>query len=240
MDEKLKRRLVGAIVLVSLAVIFVPMLLEEEPVVNSGITESNIPPRPISNFSSRILPRETGSQTPPAQSRPKPPIKSAVSAPKPHTELGSGASKPKSGPAPKPKPEPKPETASSKPKPEAKVAKPTPKQKPEPKAAKLEPKPEATTPTSGLNTQPSAGQTRTGLSAWVVQVASFGERKNAEKLVKQLIAKKLPAFMEQASVEGKTVFRVRVGPEIDKKKAEKIAALIEKVHKLKSKLRRYP
>ncbi len=58
MNEGLKKRLVGATVLVSLVVIFVPMLLEKEPVLSGSITESNIPPRPNTDFTSRVLPLE--------------------------------------------------------------------------------------------------------------------------------------------------------------------------------------
>jgi DedD protein len=57
-EESLKRRLIGATVLVSLVVIFVPMLLEQEPVVSPTIDESNIPPPPEREFSSRVLPLE--------------------------------------------------------------------------------------------------------------------------------------------------------------------------------------
>ncbi|OQX32022.1 MAG: hypothetical protein C3L25_14055 [Candidatus Sedimenticola endophacoides] len=58
MEEHMKKRLIGATVLVSLAVIFVPMLLQPDPVIETGITESNIPPMPEGRFSSRIIPIE--------------------------------------------------------------------------------------------------------------------------------------------------------------------------------------
>ncbi|MEE9552256.1 MAG: SPOR domain-containing protein, partial [Gammaproteobacteria bacterium] len=49
-------RLVGAAVLVILAVIFIPMLLDDAPDTDNEITRSNIPPKPETNFSSRIIP----------------------------------------------------------------------------------------------------------------------------------------------------------------------------------------
>ena len=58
MDEGLKKRLVGATVLVSLIVIFVPMLLENEPIVDNGISRPAIPPRPPAAFPSRVLPED--------------------------------------------------------------------------------------------------------------------------------------------------------------------------------------
>ena len=59
MDEALKKRLIGATVLVSLVVIFVPMLLEHEPIVSTQIEKTNIPERPKNIFSSSVLPLES-------------------------------------------------------------------------------------------------------------------------------------------------------------------------------------
>jgi len=175
-DEKMKQRLVGAIVLVALVVIFVPMLLDDEPMVISNITKTNIPPQPKRDYPSRIISQKEVQPLRPALSKVEP-AKIVDSAPK------------------------------------AKPAKITPKAKP---------------------------KTRAALSAWVIQVASFSNRANANKLMKRLQKKKLPAFVEQASVNRKTVFRVRVGPEIDHKKAEVIRTRIERELKLKGKIERYP
>lgn len=59
MDEGLKKRLIGATVLVSLVVIFVPMLLEDEPVLSTELEENIIPERSGDDFSSKLLPLET-------------------------------------------------------------------------------------------------------------------------------------------------------------------------------------
>ena len=56
MDEKLKQRMVGAAVLVSMAVIFLPMVLETASDTHESITESNVPPQPKGAFQSRIVP----------------------------------------------------------------------------------------------------------------------------------------------------------------------------------------
>ncbi len=58
MDEGLKKRLIGATVLVSLIVIFVPMLLEKDPVVSTELEENIIPEKPETDFSSRVMPLE--------------------------------------------------------------------------------------------------------------------------------------------------------------------------------------
>ena len=55
MQQRLKERLIGAVVLVMLAVIFIPMILDDTTQTNSVITESNIPPRPEMEFTSRIM-----------------------------------------------------------------------------------------------------------------------------------------------------------------------------------------
>ncbi len=62
MDQNLKERLVGASVLVILAVIFIPMFLSDEPITDDRITETNIPEKPES-FSSRIVPLEPDTET---------------------------------------------------------------------------------------------------------------------------------------------------------------------------------
>jgi len=56
MDIGLKQRLVGAAVLVSLAVIFVPMVLDGPGLGGGQITETNIPPAPEDRFGSQVVP----------------------------------------------------------------------------------------------------------------------------------------------------------------------------------------
>ena len=64
MERRLKERLIGAAVLVLLAVIFIPMLLNDTTEYNSEITGSNIPVRPEAEFSSRIVPLDEGQAQP--------------------------------------------------------------------------------------------------------------------------------------------------------------------------------
>lgn len=56
MDEQLKRRLVGAAVLVLLAVIFIPMILDQPLEPAPRIKSAPVPPKSDENFSSRIIP----------------------------------------------------------------------------------------------------------------------------------------------------------------------------------------
>lgn len=55
MHQRLKERLVGAAVLVVIAVIFIPMLLTG-PVDSGAITKTNIPDRPTEKFNSKLVP----------------------------------------------------------------------------------------------------------------------------------------------------------------------------------------
>lgn len=169
MDDSLKKRLIGATVLVSLIVVFVPMLLQNEPVIDQGIRETNIPLPPKTDFSSRVIPNKT-----------EPP------------------------PLPKPLVQVEPETAS------------VPVDNP------------ATQPPVIATSDPPKVETREGLSAWVIQVGSFSQRENADNLVQQLRAKEFAADIEQVSVKGNTLFRVLIGPEVDRGKAEK---LLERVNR---------
>ena len=165
MDDSLKKRLIGATVLVSLVVIFVPMLLQHEPVLEPGITESNIPVPPKTDFSSRVIPEKS---TPaPVDLKPTPPVDQAT------TDAVSD---------------------------------------------------NTATPPPALARQTPAAQveTREGLSAWMIQVGSFSLRDNADNLVKQLREKAFAADIEQVSVSGTLLYRVLVGPEVDRAKAEKL------------------
>ncbi len=55
MEQKLKERLVGAAVLVAVAVIFIPIIFSDSPE-TEVISGSNIPEKPETNFNSRIIP----------------------------------------------------------------------------------------------------------------------------------------------------------------------------------------
>ena len=66
-------------------------------------------------------------------------------------------------------------------------------------------------------------------SAWVVQIGSFGDRQNAEKEVSSLKAKGFPAFVRRfVTAEDKVLYRVRIGPEKDRSRAEKLSERLSK------------
>jgi len=58
--------------------------------------------------------------------------------------------------------------------------------------------------------------------AWAIQVGSFSDRKNAFSLRNKLRNKKFTAFVESVKTSNGHVYRVRVGPEIKREVAEKL------------------
>ncbi len=59
-------------------------------------------------------------------------------------------------------------------------------------------------------------------TAWIIQVGSFSNKKNAIKLQNKLRNKKFHAFVEAVKTKSELSYRVRVGPEVKKVMAEKI------------------
>ncbi|MBV1909264.1 MAG: SPOR domain-containing protein [Kangiellaceae bacterium] len=74
-------------------------------------------------------------------------------------------------------------------------------------------------------------------AAWVVQVASFSNLKNATNLINKLKQNNFKAYRRQAITDGKTVYRVFVGPYINRREAESASAPITLVSETKVGLR---
>jgi len=62
MEKHLKERLTGAAVLVVTAVIFLPMILDGSNESFTGMSQTNIPPRPDSSFRNNIFPMDEASK----------------------------------------------------------------------------------------------------------------------------------------------------------------------------------
>jgi DedD protein len=78
-----------------------------------------------------------------------------------------------------------------------------------------------------------------GMPSWVTQVASLGSAASAEQMAEKLRGEGYSAFVEQANVGGRTYYRVRVGPEIDRASAERTAAKLGREYN-KPYVQRYP
>ncbi len=70
------------------------------------------------------------------------------------------------------------------------------------------------------------------LVRWVVQVGSFNSSKSAEDLVNQLRLAGLNAYSEKVSSTSGSVYKVRIGPELDRERAAETARKIKAEHKL--------
>lgn len=206
-DTQLKQRLVGAIVLVSLGIIFIPMILSGGDQAANRLSVTNIPEKPDKDFVSRIIPLDKQAPEPAplsadnASKSAKPaPSKSAKIYKAPELAKLKDAEPPKTAPKPVPKPAPK------------VVAKPAAKPKP------------AATPEKG----------------WVAQVGSFSSKSNAYGLRDKLRKKGFSSFVDSIKNNGKTTYRVRIGPETQKAKASEQLARATKITKTKGFVARYP
>ena len=196
MDNSLKQRIVGAVVLIALAVIFLPTLLKEKR--SRGQFESAIPPQPaeLANYvvdpgssaesaqASQITPSTTKpKQVKPRQTKPKPPVTD--------------------GPKRKSRP------AANKAKTETKT---------KDKIAKVAQKTPATISADFKE------------AAWVLQIASFSSKDNANRLITQLKQASFKAYRRKGrDAAGKAVYRVLVGPYIEKPKAKNALPAIKKL-----------
>jgi len=108
-------------------------------------------------------------------------------------------------------PKPQPIVAESDPEPEPVVTRPT----PEPVAEEppAEQKPAATSSSTGM---------------WAVQLGSFGNQENAERLAAELRKQGHAAFLSQIMTSDGQRHRVRIGPQKDRAAAEAVAASLKK------------
>lgn len=194
----LKQRLVGAAVLVALAVIVVPVVLNFGHEREWWGQRSSVPEPPPPGFVTRVLPLEQwGRQA--------------------ESDLANGAAvldRPAQPPVPKdtpPAPAPSPKTSAPK------------------TAAPPPPAPSAPTPAAPA----AAGE-------WAIQLASFSSKKNADDLTAFLVQKGFRAFVEQGGQGGDKVYRVRIGPEKERERADALRERVERETQLRAIVLRYP
>lgn len=188
-DNRIKQRIIGAIVLVSLGVIFIPMILSGRGEQSLPLFGSPIPPKPDNIADIKVLEFEN---------IPRPP--------EPRTEIRTPVDKYNNNNDDKPVSAP---------------VKPAPKKEPTPavKPATSESKP---------------------LKAWVVQVGSFSNRKNALTLKEKLVKKGYRAFVERIIKHDETSYRVRVGPEVRRESAVKLQKQIAQKMNIKGLVMTHP
>lgn len=201
MHQRLKERLVGAAVLVVLAVIFIPMLLTG-PIDSSSITQTNIPERPGDKFNAKLVPLSDTL---------KPKVEDLNNA----EQSTDNANEHEVTKNIEVKPENIPSDATKAEKPTTSIT----KQAAQKKIIK---------------------EKQVGLTAWVVQLGSFSSKVNADKLNLTLRKEGFPAFVEPLTSEGKTSYRVRVGPEILRADADLLLKNIKSKMKLDGIVLNYP
>ena len=200
MDLSLKQRLLGAAVLIALAVIFVPMLMSGSGPQKSASMETTtlaIPPAPDREFQTRDL---SVAPTPaaPAADDSRITAVDTANAPKPVDAT------------PAPVTSASPATAEPAPAPTIANAK--------PEAAKPEPAPAPAKPAPVEATKPQPGTAANG--RYFVHLGVYSASKNAADLVAALKKDGFAAYSENVDFQGKSAERVRVGPFADRAAAE--------------------
>ncbi len=241
MEQQLKQRLVGLAVIFSLAVIFVPMLLDG-PGPESEALDVDIPPSPeIIPLPVKVeeqvieLRRDTDAieplqprivdeiSDPPAtavnkadageQADDQKQAETTVAAKEPEV---AAAAQPESKPATKPE------------------AKPEPAPRPEPQAAPAPTRAEAKPLPAKPAPKPAGGD------SFIVQLGSFTDKAKAYRLRDRVRKLKLGAVFIEKFAKGKTVFyRVRVGPFITRDKAAVVLNKLRAKYNIKGQVMSY-
>lgn len=209
MDPALRQRLLGAAVLVALAIIFVPMFLgNAPPKPDSAIQNLDIPPLPERKFETRTLTVEpTPATTAASPAGADAPAKSSdklvtVDTKAPSTfeapDDGKGVAAPPSSTAPAKAP--------------ANDARPAPA---EPRPAPVETKPPVAV------APPAPG------GRFSVNLGIYADQAHADALVAKLKKLEFPAYSEPTEYQGKSAQRVRVGPFADRAAAESVRLKIK-------------
>lgn len=209
MDPALKQRLIGAAVLVVLAVIFVPMLIDDTPRSDSEAIDLSMPSAPKQNFETQVVPLGTpgpGAALPIAN----PDQVATVDTNAPARIDALSGDEPQVAPPP---------VASEPPAPIAPANIPTPPSTGAPPLA-----PEAVTPAPAVAataTAPRLPQPAVG-GRHLVQFGSYARSENAQALVAELGRAGIRAQTERVEVDGKPALRVLSGPYADRTSAERV------------------
>ena len=204
MDSAQKQRLLGAAVLIALAIIFVPMFLGNSPPKEaSTIQNLDIPAQPERKFESRTLPVDPSAAANPAATPPAAAPADrvvTVDTKAPTTFEAPDAAKPPAAPV---KPAESAATAASKP-----AASPT----------AIDAKPEAVSAKTAPVTPAPVATSASGRFA--VSLGVYVDQGHADALVARLKKAGFAAFSEATEYQGKSAQRVKVGPFADRAAAE--------------------
>lgn len=202
MDSALKQRLLGAAVLIALAIIFVPMFFSGTPPKTDGTTTQNlnIPPAPERNFETRNLsvdPPKPGAAPTPAPGTPPAAPSSAAGDKVATVDTGAPVSFEAPDSATRPAP----------------AAKPT-------GAATAAPAPAPPVPAPAPPAVSAEGR-------YLVNLGVYADAGHAGALVDKIRKLGYPAFAEATEYQGKAAQRVRVGPYAERAAAENVRLKIK-------------
>lgn len=214
MDDALKARLIGATVLVLLAVLLIPELLSGRKA-TAPATAQDAAARGTRTFTIELAGGSGGSTVTEAPVAAAPPVAQAPAGGEPAGMTAQPAETPAETTAATPvadvRPVPQPPTDAER------VA-----QADEPRSA-----PPATVtapPASEPDAAIAPAPVIPARGGWAVQVGAFGSEASARKLVDQLREAGYRAYIAPVSRGGKTLHRVRVGPEAARAEAESLVA----------------
>jgi DedD protein len=257
MNQELRQRVIGAVVVTALAAIFVPMLFDE-PVNNSGqeVSELTIPKEPAIAETVDKLPDSPEAVTNPTTSTGQAEISPAENLEEPVNDkevlstddlesVGNVEEEPDFEPSPdgldtgvvekgttpadeeelakpeKPSLVDEPEVIEKPKKTQPVVVKPTPAKKP----------PVSTKPvvsTKKIEAPTKSNYKKPDFVRWYLQAGSYSKKENAVSMSEKLRKKGIPVQVEPITVSGKgTVYRLKVGPELDKKRAAELKAKLD-------------
>lgn len=231
--KRARRRLVGAIVLVLLVVVFLPMVLDHEPrplapnvvvtIPAQGSAESKFPEQPpASPAAATPVPAAPGAGAADARP-PEPPVVPSqmpplVPAPAPSGEA-AGTPPPAAGASATGKPESPPAGGAEPRKPDV-TGKPEAPRKPDEPRTREEPrKPETArkpdVPVAAATVEPVANAksaTPVANGPWVIQLGAFSDQNNANQLVERVRSLNIPGYTEAVKTSAGVKTRVRAGP----------------------------
>ncbi|HEY2396469.1 MAG TPA: SPOR domain-containing protein [Rudaea sp.] len=206
MDSALKQRLLGAAVLIALAIIFVPMFLGNSPPKEaSAIQNLDIPALPERKFETRTLPIESATTAPAEAARPPAGGDKIVTV---DTRAPATFEVPDTKPGDK--------TAETSVNAKVPAAAPAPESKPVAEAAKP----------VAVETPPPAALTAPG-GRFSINLGVYADQGHADALVAKLKKAGFAAYSEDTEYQGKAAHRVRVGPYANRAAAESVRLRIK-------------
>lgn len=207
--KRARRRLIGAIAVVTIVAVFLPMVLDHEPKPVSQDISIRIPAPDSGIFTSKIAPALPGA--PDARSAPatKAALPQSVQSESPKTATATPAAT---------------QAAASPPAYDTEAAapkKPAPVQ-PKPQVKSVQSPSAATTPVPAAVEQPKAAQPADAKSAgeFVVQVAALNDGAKAKQIQEQISAAGVKSYTEVVPTAKGNVTRVRAGPFASRSEAD--------------------